>query len=136
MAIVTGLFLCILFEFSTKNWRFQKNILLLQQMKYEMPTNISIDLFSKHLFWDIDRDSFNLDQCPAQIIERVLERGEWQDWCLIRDYYSLPYIADVCKKLRSLSPEALSFICCVTQTQKEDYRCYHFAQSNPTLWNC
>ena len=91
--------------------------------------------FSQHLFWDVSPADFNADRCPAQVIQRVLERGEWSDWCLVRDYYGLTQIAEVCKKLRTLSPEALSYICCMTDTKKEDYRCYHYAQSNPTLWN-
>ena len=91
--------------------------------------------FSQHLFWDVSPADFNADRCPAQVIQRVLERGEWSDWCLVRDYYGLTQIAEVCKKLRTLSPEALSYICCMTDTKKEDYKCYHYAQSNPTLWN-
>ena len=96
---------------------------------------LSIEQFTKNLFWDISPLAFDVEQCPAQIVERVLERGEWNDWCLIRDYFGLERIASICKTLRTLSPESLSYICCVTNTQKEDYRCYHFAQSHQTLWN-
>ena len=96
----------------------------------------SIQHFSKNLFWDVNPADFHADRCPAQVIQRVLERGEWSDWCLVRDYYGLMQIAEICKTLRTLSPEALSYICCMTDTKKEDYRCYHYAQSNPTLWNC
>ena len=39
------------------------------------------------------------------------------------------------KRLRTLDPMALSFICMLSDTNKEDYRCYQFRQSNPTLWN-
>ena len=95
----------------------------------------SIQHFSKNLFWDVSPADFHADRCPAQVIQRVLERGEWSDWCLVRDYYGLTQIVEICKTLRTLSPEALSYICCMTDTKKEDYRCYHYAQSNPTLWN-
>lgn len=94
-----------------------------------------ISRLSKVLFWDIDPKEINLDTCPRQIISRVLEIGSLEDWGLIRNYYGLNRIAEECKKLRTLDKKALSFICCVTNTNKEDYRCYHFAQSNPTLWN-
>ena len=85
----------------------------------------SIQHFSKNLFWDVSPADFHADRCPAQVIQRVLERGEWSDWCLVRDYYGLMQIAEVCKTLRTLSPEALSYICCMTDTKKEDYRCYN-----------
>ena len=101
----------------------------------KMNKQLSIEQFTKNLFWDISPLAFDVEQCPAQIVERVLERGEWNDWCLIRDYFGLERIASICKTLRTLSPESLSYICCVTNTQKEDYRCYHFAQSHQTLWN-
>ena len=96
----------------------------------------SIQHFSKNLFWDVNPEEFLVDKCPAQVIQRVLERGDWNDWCLIRNYFGLVQIANICKQLRTLSPEALSYVCCVTNTKKEDYRCYHYAQSNPKLWNC
>lgn len=76
-----------------------------------------------------------MDKVPGQIIQRVLEYGEWSDWKLILDYYGLDHIVDVCKRLRTLDPVCLSYICTISHTNKEDYRCYRIRQSNPTLWN-
>ena len=90
---------------------------------------------SKHLFWDIDVNNTDMDEYPAYFIQRVLEYGNMDDWRFIRDYYGLDKIVDVCKKLRTLDPVCLSYICAISHTNKEDYRCYHFKQSNPTLWN-
>lgn len=90
---------------------------------------------SPHLFWDIDKEQFDADANSAQLIQRVLEYGELEDWRAVREFYGLDRIASDCKKLRSLRPEALSFVCLVTNTKKEDYRCYSFRQSHPTLWN-
>ena len=90
---------------------------------------------SSHLFWDIDLAQADMDRAPAQIVQRVLEYGELSDWCLIRDYYGLDKIVEVCKQLRTLDPVCLSYICAISQTRKEDYRCYRTRQSNPTPWN-
>ena len=98
-------------------------------------TRTITDRLSPHLFWDIDREQFDADINSAQLIQRVLEYGELDDWRAVRDFYGLNRIASDCKTLRSLRPEALSFICLVTDTKKEDYRCYNFRQSHPTLWN-
>jgi len=38
-------------------------------------------------------------------------------------------------RLRTLSPESLSYIALYTDTNREDYRCYKFAQLHPTPWN-
>ena len=94
-----------------------------------------ISNLSKVLFWDIDMEQFNMDSCPSQIIQRVLEYGTLDDWRIIRTYYGLDKIVDVCRKLRSLDSIALSFISAISHTNKEEYRCYHTKQSNPTLWN-
>ena len=48
-----------------------------------------ISLLSRHLFWDMDVNKVNLDTCPAQIIQRVLEYGTLKDWHLICSYYGL-----------------------------------------------
>jgi hypothetical protein len=42
----------------------------------------------------------------------------------VQSYYGLDKIAEVCKRVRSLDPISLAFICAITQTNKEDYRCY------------
>lgn len=91
--------------------------------------------FSPYLFWDIDMSQADMDTHPSQIVQRVLEYGKLSDWNLLRSYYGLDKIVAECKKLRSLDPVCLSFICAISNTSKEDYRCYHFKQLNPTLWN-
>ncbi len=94
-----------------------------------------ISKLSPHLFWDIDITKADMDTCPAQIIQRVLEYGQWEDWQLIRSYYGLDKIVSICKSLRTLDPKALAYICCISNTLKEEYRCYHTRLSNPTPWN-
>lgn len=87
------------------------------------------------LFWDIDKSQADFERYPAFFIQRVLEYGNWQDWTLLKAYYGLNRIVDVCKQLRTLDPVCLAFINTISDTQKEDFRCYHTTQSSPTLWN-
>lgn len=101
----------------------------------ENNTQALTEHLSPYLFWDIDKNSFDVEKNSAQLIRRVLEYGELDDWRAIRNYYGLDRIASDCKTMRTLRPEALSFVCLVTNTHKEDYRCYTFRQSFPTPWN-
>ena len=78
-----------------------------------------ISKLSLYLFWDIDITKADMDTCPAQIIQRVLEYGQWEDWQLIRSYYGLDKIVSICKSLRTLDPKALAYICCISNTSKE-----------------
>ncbi len=94
-----------------------------------------IKKISPYLFWDIDMQYADMETCPEQIIQRVLEYGDIEDWRIIQSYYGLPRIVECCKRMRTLDPVALSFICGISKTSKTEYRCYHTRQSNPTLWN-
>ena len=94
-----------------------------------------INNLSQVLFWNVDKSCFDPEQHARFIIQRVLEYGQWQDWLVIRDCYGLNRIVSECKQLRTLDARALSYICCISNTNKEDYRCYRTAQLNPTLWN-
>lgn len=94
-----------------------------------------ISQLSPYLFWDMDLSSLDTQKNSASLIQRVLEYGQLQDWKLTRNYYGLERVISDCKTLRSLDPKALSFICAISNTSKEEYRCYNFAQSFPTLWN-
>ena len=98
-----------------------------------MQTQTYISLLSPVLFWDIDREQLDAERHSAHLIQRVLEYGTLNDWRLTRDYYGLDRIAHDCKQLRTLDPMALSFVCAMTDTNKEDYRCCKLRQSIPTL---
>ena len=87
------------------------------------------------LFWDIDRNNMDIERHSAGLIQRVLEYGTLQDWRLTRDYYGMDRIVADCKRLRTLDPMALSFICAMSDTKKEEYRCYQFRLLNQTPWN-
>ena len=79
-----------------------------------MSTHSYISQLSPVLFWDLDRDKMDVEQYSAGLIQRVLEHGTLQDWRLTRDYYGMDRIVADCKRLRTLDPMALSFICKIT----------------------
>ena len=100
-----------------------------------MSSSFYISHLSPVLFWDMDTAHIDAERYAAGLIQRVLEHGTLQDWRLTRDYYGMERIVAECKRMRTLDVMALSFICAMSDTKKEDYRCYYFRQSNPTLWN-
>jgi len=72
--------------------------------------DLSIETFSKHLFWDVDRNRLNSSNDKAYIIKQVLEYGLLHDWVLIQKYYGIEQIAQTAKTFRELDKKALSFI--------------------------
>jgi len=88
------------------------------------------DNFSSHLFWDVPKNSVDLDKYPQFIVKRVLEYGLLDDWFFIKNYYGIEKIAEIAKNLRELEPRALSYIATVSKTPREKFRCYNYQQLN------
>ena len=70
-----------------------------------------------------------MDKYPSFFVQRVLEYGNWNDWKLLLSYYGKDQIVEICKRLRSLDSICLSYICAISNTKKEEYRCYRMKQS-------
>lgn len=81
--------------------------------------------FSDGLFWDTTITAESFEKSPRQIISRVLEYGELNDWHVILDYYGLDRIADECQQMRTLDPAALSYISTISDRPLNTFRCYN-----------
>lgn len=99
------------------------------------PLSTSVGGFSDNLFWDINTADLDLDTQATFVVARVLNRGTWEDWLHIRDYYGLPGIKIIAVTIRSLNPKALAFISMATDTPKENFRCFTLIQSSATHWH-
>jgi len=96
---------------------------------------LNITNFSKHLFWDVNREIIDIDKNSSYIIQQVLEYGSISDWKLIKGYYGISKIAQTAMNFRSLEKKALSFISFLSKIPKEEFRCYTYQQSIPQHWN-
>ena len=94
-----------------------------------------IHSFSDYLFWDVDRDSIDLEANASYVVSRVLELGQMNDWNLLMSRYGLQKIAQIAQNLRTLEPKALSFISAVSSLPKESFRCFTSKPSIPTRWS-
>lgn len=94
-----------------------------------------IQSFSDYLFWDVDKDSIDLEANAPYVVQRVLEFGQWNDWKLLVARYGLERVAHIAQTLRSLDPKALSFISAVSSLPKESFRCFTTIPSAPVHWN-
>ena len=100
-----------------------------------MNTPPKIQDFSKHLFWDTNRETWDLGKNEAYIIRQVLEYGKLEDWKLLKNYYGISHIAKISIKFRSLEKKALSFISTLSEIPIKEFRCYTYQQSAPQHWN-
>lgn len=91
--------------------------------------------FSEYLFWDIDRSTLDLERKARYVIGRVVTHGMLEDWNLIKAYYGLERIKNEMLQERYLDKKSLSFLSCIFEIPKEQFRCYTTQQSIPTHWN-
>lgn len=100
-----------------------------------MKKEITIDDFSKFLFWDVDLNGFDLNKYQTFFIQRVLEYGKITDWNLIKELYGMDAIKEASLNARSLDAVTLSFVSTIFNINKTEFRCYKHRQLYPTLWN-
>ena len=64
--------------------------------------DLSIDNFSPHLFWDVDKGNIELDNDWRYIIKKVLIYGLLSDFKLINKIYGVDKIAETAIEIREL----------------------------------
>ncbi len=100
-----------------------------------MKSDITVNDFSKYLFWDVDLETFDLEKHKIQMIQKVLEFGQIQDWNLLKSFYGLETIKEVSLNLRSLDPVTLSFVSTIFNIAQSEFRCYKHRQLVQNYWN-
>lgn len=100
-----------------------------------MESKKSIDLLSKHLFWDTEIRNIDIQKNKSFIIQRVLEYGLWNDWKLISQWYGITEIGNIATQFRTLDSKALAFIINITGLSIKNFRCYTTKQLTKTPWS-
>ncbi len=67
---------------------------------YCMKKSIKID---ERLLWEYDVKTFNYDKSYGIVIERVIERGDLEDWKTIVQYYGISKIEEIINYSKQLT---------------------------------
>jgi hypothetical protein len=89
----------------------------------------------KTLFWDTDYNSIDYEKHARFVIERVLTRGNWNDWQELKKYYGLKKIKEEAVRIRYLDKRTLNFCQTFFNIGKESFRCCNTERSVRKLWN-
>lgn len=87
-------------------------------------------LSNKHLFWDTDVNSINPQKHKQAIIERVIERGSWNEFKELINFYGADSVIECAKKARWFSEKTMHFVSAYFDIPLEDLKCYIQKQSN------
>lgn len=90
---------------------------------------------NKALFWDVDYKTINYEKNARFVIERVLTRGNWDDWLELNRFYGLDKIRREALQIRYLDKKTLNFCHTFFNIPKEKFRCYNTKPSLRKLWN-
>ena len=104
--------------------------------KYEVEEKeISMEYYSQHLFWDIDKKDLILNHYKELLVKRVLGYGTMSDWNQLKFDLGLKQITLIALQIRDLDPKGANLISLLSGTPIEEFRCYTFQQLNPGRWN-
>lgn len=72
--------------------------------------------FSNWLFWDVDQQSMDFDRNQRFIIERVLQRGDLNDWKKLKELYGKDEILRISKTLKNLDDKTVNLLAIQPET--------------------
>ena len=90
---------------------------------------------SRVIFWDTDYTQINWDAKARYVIARVVMYGTLEDWQKIKAYYGMDRIRAEMVQERYLDNKTLSFLSCIFDIPKEQFRCYSERRLNPLHGN-
>ncbi|MFV0268697.1 MAG: DUF6922 domain-containing protein [Draconibacterium sp.] len=89
---------------------------------------------SNHLLWEYDLNSFDWDDMRTVVVQRVIERGHFDDfYAAITRYGGIDRFKDIIKQIPVLSDIDIAFVCAVFDLDKNELRCYTRKQSRREL---
>ena len=89
---------------------------------------------AREIFWDVDYNHIDWDKSRQWVICRVLDRGSFQDWKEIKNYYGINTIIEAAKTARYLSKKTVYFLSNIFDVPLTDFRCYNLMRFQQEQW--
>lgn len=91
--------------------------------------------FHKRLFWDWNFSKIDWEKHYLAVIDRILERGDKEDWKELVRYYGKPKVIQALKsEIKYLPDYIIDDVCGCFDLQKEAIACYAHKQSRRGHW--
>ena len=94
-----------------------------------------ISRLSPYLFWDTDPKEIDPEKHRRWIIERVVKRGNLEDFRLMMKYYTREQIVQSIKEIRSMDEKTLYFLSNIFDVPINEFRCYKEKLLKDKHWN-
>jgi hypothetical protein len=97
--------------------------------------NKPIPNFHKRLFWDWNFSKIDWEKHYLAVIDRIIERGDKDDWKELVRYYGKPKVVKALKsEIKYLPDYIIDDVCGYFDLQKEAIACYAHKQSRRGHW--
>jgi hypothetical protein len=83
------------------------------------------------LFWDVNHAELNAQSSKTLIIERVLTRGNLNEFKQLIRFYNIQEFTQTVLKIGYMDGRTLNFISDYLNIPKQDFLCYRKKLSNP-----
>ncbi|MBC7915158.1 MAG: hypothetical protein H7Y07_13655 [Pyrinomonadaceae bacterium] len=89
---------------------------------------------SQQAFWDVDMNNIDYNKYARFIVEKIIERGTFQDFKELRNFYGDERIKKEVVNAKWLGDKEIYFCCEIFGLKPHDFKCYTKKQLNPKLW--
>jgi hypothetical protein len=97
--------------------------------------NVDKPNLPKRLFWDWNFDKIDWQKHYLAVIDRVIERGNKQEWKEMLRYYGKRKVIKALKsEIKYLPDYAIDDVCCYFKMKKEELACYARKQLRQGHW--
>jgi hypothetical protein len=93
-------------------------------------------ILSKQAFWDVDMEKIDYEKNARHVIEKVIDRGSFEDFIQLRSFYGDKKIREEIVNAKWLGDKEIYFCCAVFDLEPKDFTCFIKKQLNPQLWVC
>ncbi|WPV00355.1 hypothetical protein SNE26_01070 [Mucilaginibacter sp. cycad4] len=91
-------------------------------------------ILSKQAFWDVDMDSIDYQKHARYVIEKVVDRGSFDDFIEMRKFYGDKKIRKEIVNAKWIGDKEIYFCCAIFNLEPNDFKCFIKKQLNPQLW--
>ena len=123
------------FKGKKRNYEDDKAIISRTSISYKPAETATTPTFTDWMFWEFPYEKIDWIKAYRTIIQRVIERGEYQDWEKLLQYYGFPKVSNTIRnEILYLPDHIIEKVCAYFDFNKNDLLCYIRKQSMPKHW--
>lgn len=88
----------------------------------------------KHLLWEYDAENFDYKNGRGIVVERVVQRGDKDDWLTVFNLYGYDGVREQVKRIPYLNDVDMNFVHFIFEIPLKELKCYTRKRSADLHW--